>query len=356
MLAPRPTAKGPLPKHTPLLVDALKALGCDVELLPWGQRHEREGIAAKTIGRGRDVLTSRRRIAASHATTVVVKTAHDWLTLARDVPLLISLRRGPLVVVQFHGSQSGRLVRRGSRAFKAMTRLLLRRAHGVLVLSHEEELEWRAFSPETPVVVVRNVRPQLAATLAQGPEPDPRTATVLCVARLIEAKGVLDLVRALAVIRTETPCRLVLVGDGPERDRLLELAREERVAEWVELAGYADDAALELLYRDSTVFALPTSHPEGFPTVILEAMAAGLPVVTTAVRGAADRLAAGENALFVEPRDVAGLAGAISALLADPELCRAMGRANREKVREFEPEPVAREYVGALETIRDARR
>ena len=356
MLAPRPTAKGPLPKHTPLLVDALTELGCDVELLPWGQRQEDEGLLAKTIGRARDVLEARRRIARSQADTVVVKTAHDWLTLARDVPLVLSLRSGPLVVVQFHGSQSRRLVDRGSRAFKAMTRLLLGRTDGVLVLSHEEQREWLAFRRQTPVVVVRNVRPALAATLADGPAADPRTPTVLCVSRLIEAKGVFDLVRALAILRRETHCRLALVGDGPERDRLLELAREENVSEWVEVAGYADDRRLEQLYRAATVFALPTSHPEGFPTVILEAMGAGLPVVTTAVRGAADHLVAGENALFVEPRDPAGLAAAISRLLADPELRDAMGRANRTKVREFAPEPVAHEYLEALGEIRASRR
>lgn len=356
MLAPRPTAKGPLPKHTPLLVDALEALGCDVELLPWGQRRENEGLLAKTVGRVGDVFSARRSIARSGASVVVVKTAHDWLTLARDVPLLLTLRSGPVVVVQFHGSQSGRLVASGSRAFKWVTRLLLTKADGVLVLSQEERREWLAFRPETTVLVVRNVRPALAATLAAGPMPDAGTPTVLCVSRLIEAKGVLDLVRAFARLRADRACRLVFVGDGPARDALLDLARTEQVADSVELAGYADDTRLEQLYRDASVFALPTSHPEGFPTVILEAMAAGLPIVTTPVRGAADRLGSGQNALFVEAGDVRGLASVLGTLLDDAALRIAMGQANRRVVADFEPDPVAREYLDALETIRDGTR
>jgi glycosyltransferase involved in cell wall biosynthesis len=96
--------------------------------------------------------------------------------------------------------------------------------------------------------------------------------------------------------------------------------------------------------------------PEGFPTAILEAMAAGLPIVTTASRGPADHLAEGRNALFVPTHDPPALARALIRLLRDDRLRREMGDANREKVREFDPDPVASEYVAVLKRIAVAAR
>jgi glycosyltransferase involved in cell wall biosynthesis len=98
---------------------------------------------------------------------------------------------------------------------------------------------------------------------------------------------------------------------------------------------------------------LPTSLPEGFPTAILEAMSAGLPLVTTASRGPADHLVDGQNALFVPAHDPPALARALIRLLRDDRLRREMGDANREKVREFDPDVVAVEYRTALERIAD---
>jgi glycosyltransferase involved in cell wall biosynthesis len=158
-------------------------------------------------------------------------------------------------------------------------------------------------------------------------------------------------VRALPIILREGPCRLVLAGDGPEAGRIRALADNLGVSDSVEFRGYVSGPELETLYRGADVFALPTSLPEGFPTAILEAMAAGLPVVTTKSRGPADHLAEGEHALFVPSDDPVQLAAALTRILADAELRRQMGKANREKVREFDPDVVADEYLTAVEEI-----
>jgi len=280
---------------------------------------------------------------------VVVKTAHDWSTLARDLVLVRALKGpGRTVVLQFHGSQSHRLVGPGSKLFKRATAEVLRFADGLLVLSREEQREWQAFGPESQVRVVKNPNPGLpqveTATGAKVP-------TILCVSRLMVEKGVLDLVGALPEVARQIRCRLVLAGQGPDAERVRALALDLGVHDLVELPGYLDDEKLARLYSAADVFALPTSWPEGFPTVILEAMAAGLPIVTTRSRGSADHLVEGKNALFVRPRDNDGLASALTRLLGDPDLRRQMSAANREKVREFDPDAVAEEYLGVLEQI-----
>ncbi len=351
ILAPRPDVQGPLPKLTPLLVDGLRRLGCEVKLLAWGRQLEDEPMLAKVVGRGRDVFGARRAVIQGEFPVVIVNTAHDLRTLTRDLALLHALPCDRCIVLHFHGSQSPRLLERGSQVFKLATTMLLRRADGLLVLSHEEAAEWSAFSRHTPIHVVRNARPILEVGARVEGSGSSATPTVLCVARLIAGKGASELVRALPLVLREGPCRLVLAGDGPEAGRIRALADDLAVSESVEFHGYVGGTELATLYRSADVFALPTSLPEGFPTAILEAMAAGLPIVTTKSRGPADHLTEGEHALFVPPDDPVKLAAALTRVLADADLRSRMGKANRKKVREFDADPVAAEYLAALEDV-----
>jgi 2-polyprenyl-3-methyl-5-hydroxy-6-metoxy-1,4-benzoquinol methylase len=115
--------------------------------------------------------------------------------------------------------------------------------------------------------------------------------------------------------------------------------------------GEIDHGRLRELYETSDVFVLPTYWVEGFPTVISEAMNAGLPIVTTRMRGMADHLHEDENALFVAPRAPEELGLTVERLLRDPELRARMGRANQEKVKLFAPEQAAAVYRAALTEI-----
>ena len=85
--------------------------------------------------------------------------------------------------------------------------------------------------------------------------------------------------------------------------------------------------------------------------MVTEAMAAGLPIVTTYIRGAADHLKEGVHARFVPPKDPAALAKAITMVLADPALRESMSKANRAKVREFAPEIMGPQYLAILKQI-----
>jgi glycosyltransferase involved in cell wall biosynthesis len=354
MLAPRATIRSPLPKTTPLLADALRRRGCEVELLPWGRRKERERLAHKLVGRLEDVRFAKQVVNRGAFPVVVVHTSHDWRTLGRDVILLRALKaRARQLIVQFHGSQSRRVVAPGSILFKAATERLLTLADGVLVLSREEQAELTAFSPESRVFTVRY--PQTAPTTATIRDAEPRgpsaEAKILSVSRLIVAKGLLELVRALPLVRRECPCRLVVAGAGPAESAIRTLAADLDVLDHVDFPGYVEGEELARLYGTADVFALPTYHKEGFPTVILEAMAAGLPIVTTRWRGPADHLVEGENALFVPPRDSVALATSLIRLLKEEQLRSSMAEANLEKVREFDPDLVAEEYLAILERI-----
>jgi glycosyltransferase involved in cell wall biosynthesis len=153
---------------------------------------------------------------------------------------------------------------------------------------------------------------------------------VLGVGRLVYYKGFEYLVQAMA----EVPGTLVIVGDGPLRGRLAELAAAPAVRGRVHLVGEAPRVAP--YYRAADVFALPaTERSEAFGLVQVEAMAAGLPVVNTAIDSGVPYVSpAGETGLTVPPRDVAALAAALRALLGDAALRRRFGDAGRRRARE----------------------
>jgi glycosyltransferase involved in cell wall biosynthesis len=222
---------------------------------------------------------------------------------------------------------------------------------GIMVLSQEEQRQLTAFRNRPQVFTVKN--PYLrsfSSDLAQAAAKTRANGRILFVGRLIEEKGIFDLIEALPHVLEQTECDLVIVGEGEEKAKLMERIRRLGIEDHVTLAGYLSGSELESTYHESTMLVLP-SWSEGFPTVLAEAMDAGLPIVTTRIRGAADHLAAGEHALFVEPRDVKGLASAMTKVLTDRDLRARMSSANRAHIRIFEPRAVAGEYLEVLQSL-----
>lgn len=143
---------------------------------------------------------------------------------------------------------------------------------------------------------------------------------ILSVGRLSREKGHADLIDALDAFRrlhAGVRARLVIVGDGPERPRLEAAAARLGLADSVVFAGQVRDA--RPYYAMSDLLALP-SHSEGSPNVLLEAMAAKLPVVATGVGGVPEIVTDGESALLVKPGDPRAMAHAIGTALKDDSL------------------------------------
>src|SRR5262249_4177146 len=152
---------------------------------------------------------------------------------------------------------------------------------------------------------------------------------ILLVARLDYLKDHATAVRTLErVARSRPDARLVLVGEGPERPKIEDQVRRLGVAAGVRFLGLRQDVAR--LLRATDLFLL-TSVSEGIPLTVLEAMAAGLPVVATRVGGLAEVVVDGETGLLAPPGDDAALAGAVLRLAADPGARRRMGRRGQER-------------------------
>ena len=152
------------------------------------------------------------------------------------------------------------------------------------------------------------------------------TAQIVGVGRFAYPKDFTTLLKALARVRE--PCHAVLAGAGPALPAVAAAVREHGLSERVELLGARADIP-ELLGR-SDVFVL-SSRSEGFPVSILEAMAAGLPVVATDVGGVAEAVEDGDTGLLVPSADFEALACALGRLLSDADLRRRLGAAGRAR-------------------------
>jgi glycosyltransferase involved in cell wall biosynthesis len=168
-----------------------------------------------------------------------------------------------------------------------------------------------------------------AATAVQA-RHDGRPPRVVAVGRLAAPKDPITFVRALARVRA-MPFTAVIVGDGPDRPGVEAEIRAAGLGGVVELAGERRDVQRLLLEAD--VFVL-SSRSEGAPLSILEAMAAGVPVVASSVGGVPEIVEDATTGLLVPPGDAAALAAALERLLADAALRRRLGAAGRERVRE----------------------
>ena len=167
-------------------------------------------------------------------------------------------------------------------------------------------------------------------------------ARLLCVARLAPAKNHALLLQTVALLRESgRDVSLTLVGDGPLRGRLEELARELGISERVRFAGRRTDTPA--FYRDCDLFVLLSDY-EGMPMSIIEAMASGLPVVATRAGGVAELVDDGVNGALVEA-DAAAAAGAIAAICDDPALYARLSAGAVRTSSHYSAEAMMEKYV-----------
>ena len=235
---------------------------------------------------------------------------------------------------------------------KMVQRLVCRMADCVLV-NADAIREWLiadGFEPEKIVVIPNGIDVGRfhASADAEGPRRElgiaPDAPVVTMVSRLSPTKGVEDLLEAIAAAAVTHPTlRALIVGEGlvaqdgvVKQDRayldsLIARAKRLGITDRVIFTGYRSD--IPALLAQSTVFVLP-SLTEGLSNVVLEAMAAGLPVIATRVGGTPEIIREGQNGLLVPPSDPVALRTAITTVLDNPALAKGLGDAARRSVED----------------------
>jgi glycosyltransferase involved in cell wall biosynthesis len=238
--------------------------------------------------------------------------------------------------------------------WRELTRVVVGLSSRVGLLSTEELNNFVAAGfTRDRFVVVRNAVDLSRVTDAQE---QGQAHGLLFIARFVPPKGLADLLDAMALLRKRgVQIPLVCVGDGPQMSEARDRVRNLGLGDAVAFTGQIPEDAAAARYRAASILVLPTYHQEGFPMTILHGMAAGMAVVTTRIRAAADHLREPENCLWVLPHNAISIADAVERLVRDPALCLRMRQANVRKAREFRGEAVAGEYRELYHSIAEGR-
>lgn len=318
-----------------LLMRGLRARGVEAELLgradaPLLRRTQEEKFVVHPVTAGgtrwraaRELhsLVRRGRFDIVHAHEAHGLTA-AWLAGAHRKARLVATRR---VVYPVGGGF-------GQRRYRSAQRLV------AISLAVREALIASGLPPERITVVHSGVElPALPSDEARRRAREQlhlegAEAVIGTVGMLYPDKGQESLLRALSLLLGEFPrCRLLLAGEGPQRPRLENLARELQLGEAVRFAGFVEEVAR--VYAALDIFLFPALD-EGLGTALLAAMAHALPVVALDRGAGPEVVEKGRSGLLIADREPATLASAVRELLVNPTAARRLGEAARARITE----------------------
>lgn len=341
----------------PPFIDELRRLGHEVEEAIYAYSDSEAGLSGRIKRVIRTRRTLQQRAAESPFDLIHINTSFDPKALLRDSAIVPALKAsGAKIFLKFHGGDT-ELLKTANPVLAIARKRVISSADGLGVLSTEEQQDFqRAGISRNRLFVIKNVveeakvekQPGFRQTIGvESEEP-----LLLFIGRFIAAKGLIDVIRAAGLLRDNgEKFSLLCIGDGPSRrdaeNEVKKLALEDRVR----FFGYIPEAETAAFYANADLLVFPTHHYEGFPMVIFNAAAAGLPIVTTRIRAAADYLEEPENCLWVEPKNPQMLAEKIETVLRSPELRASMSQNNKLLAAEFSVSKVTTEYVAVFEQL-----
>lgn len=349
---PHPRVGGGVVAHCGALQGALAALGLKVQQVHVGAGLDGdETLRARLRGAGHLLGSLPGFARRSRGRLVHLNPSFTPKAALRDAALMLAARlQGAPVVVEFHGGLPGNV--RGPLGQFAVRQLC--RADAVVVINRLQE---RALLGRFPWVRDRLHRVpngvQLPPLDLDGLIPRRQEGReLLFMSRLLEAKGLLDTVRAMPALPGLT---LNVAGTGPAAEPARALAAELGVASRVVFHGHVSGEAKSELLRRCALMVFPSYYPEGQPIVLLEALAWGLPVVTCAVEPITDLITT-ECGRLIPPRSPGALALATQELLASPARYGVISRHNRTLAEfEYDLNLVARRFAQLYRQVQWSR-
>lgn len=257
-----------------------------------------------------------------------------YIAMRLGVPYIVSLRGSD---VPFHNKRFWLL----DRFFlRWLSKKIWRKARAVIAVSRYLETRAKISSPHQGFSVIPNgVDTEEFTSSAQR---NPGEFHILFAGRLSKIKGLHYLAEALIILRRDVKdVHLHLVGDGPLKVPLMHFMKREGLQDVLHLHGMMPHARMQDFYHRADVFVLPSLH-EGMPNAILEAMACGLPIITTKT-GAAELLDG--NGLVVEKNSSLAIATALVEIARNQSLKEKMGKRSRELAEQMRWDHISKQYL-----------
>lgn len=274
-----------------------------------------------------------RRIHVVH-----INASMDTKSVLRDIPLIVVCRiLGRRVVLQIHGGDRPQEFSRNSLWRRFLLTIGLRLSHAVVVLGEEIKKDYQEFVSGIAPIVIRNGIPLKAGQDVRH-TPVRNCVTLFYIGRVAENKGVQDAVEALAILRQDPDLprlRLVIAGDGPAMAMCEKRASDLELEDSVEFVGPVFGQEKERLWSEADILVFPTFHKEALPYTIIEALAAGVPVISTRAGAIPEMIREPDEAIFVRPNSPSDIAKAIRSLLGDARRLNEMRTACRRRAEEL---------------------
>lgn len=333
ILGPALSAISGVSTHVKLLLGSSLSQDFSFSHFQVGSEGRRESLPGRLLRLMLSPLALALRIFRTGASVVHINTSLNRRAYWRDLAyLLVAKMCAARVVYQVHGGALPRDFAAGHPLRLRLLQSVLTLPDAIVVLAQSELAAYREFVPGQIVVAIPNAIeiPSLPKP-EQAPSPDG-VLRLVYVGRLARDKGLGEALRGLALARAgDTAATLTIAGSGPDEESLAAEARELGIAPAVRFVGPVFADKKQTLLTEADVLLLPT-YAEGMPYALLEAMAAGLPAITTRVGGIPDVVVEGVHGLFVPVRDDYAIAGAIARLANDRELLTRAGNACRRRI------------------------
>lgn len=287
------------------------------------------------------------KLSFSHSLLVHVHGSKEASFYRKMIFIVLARLWRKKIIFHSHSGKFDQFYFSGWNWQKALICRVLSMSDRIVVLSSNWTLFFSQFVPRSKVTVLENAVPladyQSEVTkFSKLSEP-----SILFAGHLTENKGIFDLISIIPELLKKVPTVKVLLAGTRGEKKIRSLLGDYGLEKAVYLLGWVDPEQLLRLYHQTHLFVLP-SYYEGLSMSMLEAMACGLPIVSTRVGGIPELIVEGENGLLINPGDREALLEALVSLLADTALRETMGRNNIQKIREKYDIPI---YIDKLQSL-----
>lgn len=278
-----------------------------------------------------------------------MNTSFVWKSLVRDLAIIgiITIPKNNNILIFIHGWNSNvSEVFKSNFILKNIISSILNRSSTILVLASD-------FKDELSTMGVDSNKIHVTTTMFDGSflkntedKRDDKNTVILFLSRFVKEKGVYELLNAFKSLHEKTPTyKLMLAGDGPEKTNMQNYVYENNLQDNVEFCGFVRDSKKAKILKSADIFVFPTYYGEGCPVSLLEAMAAGLPIITTPVGGIKDIFINGKHGILLNEVSPKSIRIAIESLLSNKEQLEKIRKTNTKTAWEKYEASIVTKYI-----------
>lgn len=325
----------------------------DYRKICYGKRVPRLGKLKRILSEIYQLILFIVEIVRYQPAIIHVQSSFDKKTIVRDsIHLWVSLILNRKFILHAHGGE-WHLIPSWNTIWRWYTQKFLKHCHHVIVTSQDEKNIIKNFFGEkfhvdkicNPVVLPVDV-----TKMDNIKRKKDNVKTIIFAARLIEAKGVMDILNAVPLIE-RNDFRIKIYGQGILFNKARELIKILNIDEKVTLVGQVTIEELVLQYAASEIYCFPSYHLEGFPMSFFYAVACGMAIITTKVRPIPEYLLEPDNCLWITPQNPSSIAAQINYLLERPKMIENMSHNNKQLAKEFSDEKIVKDLIKVYQRL-----